>query len=181
MSNNEFERASSTGARSSQIDPAKKAQKFASDAFSKASDVMGDATEKAKEQASLAASSVAEQVKDLLNRQVGSGAEMVSHFASAAKSAANDLDNNAPAFAPVVRGLADKIDGFADDIRDKTADQLYTTASDFTRKQPALVFGLAALAGFFAFRTFKSTPSVVSSPSIQPEGDYRNRASQSHG
>ena len=180
MSNKDSGSAFSSGARDSQSDPTKKAQKFASDAFSKAAGAMGDVADKAKEKASSAAGTMADQVKDLLNRQVGNGADMVGHFASAAQSAADDLDDNAPAFAPVVRGLADRIDGFADDIRDQTADQLFNKASDFTRKQPALVFGLAALAGFFAFRTFKSTPSVVS-PSIQPASDHRNRMSQSHG
>ena len=178
MTNKDSEGAFTSGARKNQSE---KAQSFTSDAFAKASNAFGDATDKAKQQASSAASSMADHVKELLNRQVASGADFVSHFASAAKSAAADLDQNAPGFAPVVRGLADRIDGFADDMRDQTADQLFDTASDFTRRQPALVFGLAALAGFLAFRTFKSTPSVVASPSIQPEGGYRNRASQSHG
>jgi hypothetical protein len=31
-----------------------------------------------------------------------------------------------------------------------------------------MVFGLAAVAGFFALRVLKSTPSTVSSPPIQP-------------
>jgi len=38
--------------------------------------------------------------------------------------------------------------------------QLVRTASDYTRKQPALVFGLAALAGFALLRVLKSnTPT----------------------
>ena len=32
------------------------------------------------------------------------------------------------------------------------------TASDFTRRQPALVFGLASLAGFVLLRVLKSNP-----------------------
>jgi hypothetical protein len=31
-------------------------------------------------------------------------------------------------------------------------------ATDFTRKRSALVFGLASLAGFLAFRVIKSSP-----------------------
>ena len=37
-------------------------------------------------------------------------------------------------------------------------DDLIKKASDFTRKQPALMFGLASLAGFLAFRVLKSSP-----------------------
>jgi hypothetical protein len=40
-------------------------------------------------------------------------------------------------------------------------------ASNVTRRQPALVFGLAALAGFFVFRTLKAAPSGASTSSHQ--------------
>lgn len=43
-------------------------------------------------------------------------------------------------------------------------------ASDFTRKQPALVFGLASLAGFLAFRVLKSSP-----PSAMEHEPMNNR------
>jgi hypothetical protein len=56
----------------------------------------------------------------------------------------------------LVRGVADRLDDYADGLRDKSIDQLMKTASDFTRRQPAVVFGVAALVGFFALRTFKS-------------------------
>jgi hypothetical protein len=44
-------------------------------------------------------------------------------------------------------------------LQDQSVDQLWRSASNYTRRQPAVVFGLAALAGFFALRTFKSTPA----------------------
>jgi hypothetical protein len=52
-------------------------------------------------------------------------------------------------------------------LRDQSIDEIWQSAADFTRRQPALVFGLAALAGFFALRTVKSSQSM-SAPSIQP-------------
>ena len=67
----------------------------------------------------------------------------------------------------LVRGFAHNVDNYADNLEDQTVEQLAQSASDFTRRQPALVFGLAAIAGFFAFRTFKSA-RTVSSPPIQP-------------
>ena len=73
----------------------------------------------------------------------------------------------------------------AEDLRDQTVDDLLRTASDFTRKQPALVFGLASLAGFLAFRVLKSsTPR----PSWEQEWEhdsrtrrFEGRAGQFHG
>ena len=94
---------------------------------------------------------------------------MVGHLAGAAKRAAQELDRDAPQVAGLVRTAAGRLDGYANDLRDQSVEQLFRTASDFTRRQPAMVFGLAALVGFFALRTLKSTPSSsVSSPPIQP-------------
>ena len=140
----------------------------ASDAFAKVSDVARDAGSKAREAASETAFTMTEQVKELLDRQIGNGASVAGHFANSAKLAADDLDRNSPLLAGMVRSLARKVEGYADEFQDQTVDHLTRTASDFTRKQPALVFGLAALAGFFIFRTMKSAPGTTASPSIQP-------------
>ena len=114
-------------------------------------------------------------MKELLDSQLASGVEMVGHLGSfCAQRAADDLNRNAPQLAGLVRGVADRIEGYADNMRDQSVDELFRSASNFTRRQPALVFGLAALAGFFAFRTIKSTPlptQPVGRPNV-PSGDY---------
>jgi len=157
----------------------------AKEAVSKLSDAAQQATAKIKQSTSEATSNVTHQVKDLLNAQVGSGAEMVGHFANSAKRAAEDLDRNAPQLAGLVRGVANRIEGFADDMRDQSVDQLMRTASDFTRRQPALVFGLAALGGFFVFRTLKAAGDTTSNyqgaSRYQSAGDRQQGASQYHG
>jgi hypothetical protein len=62
-------------------------------------------------------------------------------------------------------------------MQDQTVDHLVRAASDFTRKQPALVFGVAALAGFFMYRTMKGVQSTASPP-IQPT---HHEADQAYG
>jgi hypothetical protein len=114
-------------------------------------------------------STITDQVKELLDSQLASGVEMVGHLGSSAKRAAADLDRNAPQLAGLVRGVGDRIESYADDMRDQSVDELFRSASNFTRRQPALVFGLAALAGFFAFRTIKSTP-LPTQPVRRPRG-----------
>jgi hypothetical protein len=52
------------------------------------------------------------------------------------------------------------LDGLANDLHDQSVDELVRSASDFTRRQPALVFGLAAVAGFVALRTVYSASSA---------------------
>ncbi|MPZ40497.1 MAG: hypothetical protein GEU95_21090 [Rhizobiales bacterium] len=151
----------------------------ANDTFSTASDMAGDAAGKAKQAASDTVATMTEQIKQLLDRQVGSGADVVGHFAGAAKRAAQELDSEAPQLAGIVRTAADRMDGYAHDLRDQSVEQLTRAASNFTRRQPAMMFGLAALAGFFAMRTLKSTPTTVASPPIQPS-PY-GRAGEFHG
>ena len=139
----------------------------AGEAFSKASDTARDAGEKAKRAAADAASSI--NVMGLLNDQLGVGAQSGNRFASSMRVAADDLDHENPMLADLVRGFAHNVDHYADRLEDQTVEQLAKSASDLTRRQPALMFGLAALAGFFVFRTFKSaSASPVASPPIQP-------------
>lgn len=139
----------------------------AGQAYSKASEMARDASETVKQAASDTASTVTENVKELFDRQLGIGADMAGQFASSIKLAADDLDREAPMLAGLVRGFANTVDGYAEGLQDQTVEQLTQRASDFTRRQPALVLGLAAVAGFFMFRTWKSA-QPVSSPSIQP-------------
>jgi ElaB/YqjD/DUF883 family membrane-anchored ribosome-binding protein len=151
------------------------------DASSKASEMAQQAVETAKQAVSDTTSSVIQQTKGLMDHQVGNAADMVGHVAGSARCAADDLEKNAPQLAGLVRSLANRAEVYADDLRDQSADQLLRAASDFTRRQPAMVFGLAALAGFFVFRTIKST-SPVASPSIQPQqGGNRSHSGEYHG
>ena len=142
----------------------------AADAYEKTSDFTGQAAERARQAAADAASSMSGQVKGLLDRQVEAGASMVGDFARSLHVAADDLHENAPQMAGLMRGVAERVSDYAEELEDCTADDVIRVASDLTRRQPALVFGLAALAGFLAFRTFRSAPTSTSmhSPSIQP-------------
>ena len=151
----------------------------AGDAFSKASDMARDAGARAKRAASETASSVSDSVMGLLNEQLGTGAASAGRLADAMRVAANDLSRESPLLAGVVRTFAGNVDGYAGRLENQTVEQLTKTASDYTRRQPALVFGLAAVAGFFAFRTFKNAQSV-SSPPIQPTDQHQSGWKQGH-
>ena len=134
-------------------------------------------TNTAKRAASEAASTIGSHMKELLDNQLGSGADIIGQLGSSAHRAAEDLELNAPQLAGLVRGVADRMEGYAEDLRDQSVDELFRSASNFTRRQPALVFGLAALAGFFALRTLKSTaPRPQSS-----RGQRRSATGEYHG
>ena len=140
----------------------------ASDAFAKASDMARETGAKAKQAASDTASSLNEQVRDMLDKQISNGWDFAGEVANSFKLAADDLDQKSPFAAGLVRNFADKVEDYAEEFQDQTVEQVIRSASDFTRRQPALVFGLAAMAGFFIFRTIKATQGDTFTPSIAP-------------
>src|ERR1700730_9769351 len=146
--------------------------KAAKDALSRASSFAEDAGGKVKQAASDTATLTGE-VKDILNRQVGGGADMLGNVARSVRRAAEHIERDSPQIADLARTLAMRVDGYAHDLRDQSVEQIWQTTKDFTRRQPAVVFGLAALAGFFALRIVKSSPSVPAPP-IQPSHSYRS-------
>jgi len=177
MSNQDYRHASSQDSSSG-----RGGASSGSDMMAKASELAGEAASKIKQGATETAATVGGEVKQLLDKQVSSGATMVGHLARSAQRAAQELDREAPQLAGIVRAAADRMDGYASNLQDQSVDQLVKGASDFTRKQPALMFGLAALAGFFVMRTLKSAPTSVSSPPIQPSHAGNSQSSSSfHG
>jgi hypothetical protein len=55
------------------------------------------------------------------------------------------------------------MDSFAAQVREKSIDDLFQEGSDFARRQPAIVFGAAAVVGFALLRMLKvGTPNVQS-------------------
>jgi hypothetical protein len=171
MSSQDYPREPYGGAaRNTSSDWTATATKAAKDAVSTASSVAGDAAEKVREAASETAATVTSHVKQLLDRQVEGGAQMLGSVARSANRAAEDLERDAPQIAGLARAFASRVDEYADQLRSQSFDEVVKNASDFTRRQPALVFGLATLAGFFALRILKSSPSVTA-PSIQPNSD----------
>ena len=127
----------------------------ASDAAVRLSDAAQAAGRQAKDAASGLAAEANQNVKGLLNDQIATGADLAGHLAKAARVAADDLVPNAPKLAGMVRTAANTMDEFSGTMRDRSVEDLFHSASDFTRRQPAAVFGAAALAGFFLFRILK--------------------------
>jgi ribosomal protein S18 acetylase RimI-like enzyme len=95
MTNQDFGRNNDTTTRGKDS----KAQNIggaASEAFAKVADVARDAGSKAKEAASETAFTVTEQVKELLDRQIGNGASVAGHFASSVRGRVSGPDRRAP-------------------------------------------------------------------------------------
>jgi hypothetical protein len=111
----------------------------------------------AQDQESGAVSTITSQVQGALDQQITRGAIMMTNVARSARRAADELDTDAPQVAGLVRGVADQVEQYSRSLENQSVTDVYQAASDFTRRQPAVVFGIAALAGFFALRTVKSS------------------------
>jgi hypothetical protein len=153
------------------------------DAVSKLTDVAQQAGSQAKQTASSMAAEATQGAKGFLNSQVAAGADLAGHVADSVRSAADKLEQNAPQLAGLVRGAAEGVEGFSRDMRDQSVEDLWRTASEFSRKQPAVVFGLASLAGFLLFRVLKAGPSDGERSGRQyPRGQsYREDSRQAYG
>jgi hypothetical protein len=134
----------------SPADAAQSTRSTAREAFAQAADMARDAGSRAREAASETASTLTDHVHDLLDRQVRQGAAMAGHVARSARIAADELQREAPLLAGLMRSGAGRLDGVAGAIEGKGIHDLTRTAADFTRRQPALVFGAARASSFYA-------------------------------
>jgi hypothetical protein len=130
-----------------------------SQATSKLSEAAQQAGSLAKEGLTSLSSQATSTVKDVLNQQVNAGAELAGHVAESVKRAADNLDQNVPQLAGLVRGAAARIEALSAEARNKSVDELFLDASGFARRRPALVFGGAAVVGFALFRILKAGAS----------------------
>jgi hypothetical protein len=152
------------------------------DAVSRVSDAAQQAGSGAKDAAYALASDANKKATGLLNQQFATGADFAGNIAEAVNAAADSLEQKSPQLAKFVRGAAETVEEFSKDIRGQTVQELVKTASDFTRKQPALVFGLASLAGFAVFRVLKSnTPARSSYDEATSRGQNYGSRNQDYG
>lgn len=140
----------------------------------RASSFAFQATDSVLQAASEGASSITHRVHGMLDEQVDRGAAMMSQVASSTRLAADDMSETLPHVAGLVGSMADRIDAFAEEVRDKTVDQVVGIAADFTRRQPLVTFGLAALAGFVVMRALGNS-SVPTQPARPAAKKRRSR------
>ena len=120
---------------------------------------------------------IAEPLKDKAEqlaqqqKQVGSG--HMRKLATAVDAAARELEPEMPKIANSVHEVAHRIEKTADDLRNRNMDELFEEFDRYARKQPAIVFGGALVAGFVLSRFLKSsaTPAPTQPMGTRPMGD----------
>jgi len=149
--------------------PTSKDKSWSSDSAStdmaKAADDVAEQVKKSADQVMTAAKEtvqeLAEPLKDkaldMAKEQKDAGADHLRMLARAMDSASQAVQGDVPQLANYIKTLSGKLEQVSSDIRDQELDQLGQTASDFAKRNPALVFGGAMLAGIALTRFLKSS------------------------
>lgn len=132
--------------------------------------------EAAKSLASDALGAASDTVKERMDDNVQGSAAYIARIAEFVRTAAEELSADAPLVAGLATKSADKLDDLSDSLASKSATELLDMARETARRNPALVFGIAATVGFLAFRTFKSRPVEVEDLEQDEAGDQYERA-----
>jgi hypothetical protein len=100
-------------------------------------------------------SAVTGKAEELAGRSAQAGADAVAGVAKTAATLADSLKDQSPVVADYVRSTGQRIDRLADDLRDKSAGELLTLATDFGKRQPLALLAGAAVIGFALARIVK--------------------------
>jgi hypothetical protein len=125
---------------------------------------MGQAKEhlsEAVEQTRAAFGDAAETTKDtargVAEQQKRAGADRIDTLASAVHGAAKEIEPEMPQAAGYIRDAADRLANMSSTLRERSLDDLVGQLGEFARRQPAMFFGGAVLAGVALSRFLKSS------------------------
>ena len=174
MSDQDFPRGAAGNVRA-QEGASEWTTKAAKDALSRASAFAEEAGGgKVKQAASDTAETITGEVKEILNRQVGGGADMLGNVARSVRRAAEDIERNSPQIADLARTLATRVDGYAHRPARSVgrADLAARRGPHTAAAGGGFRVGSTARA-FLRYKIVKSSPSVPAPP-IQPSLSYRS-------
>jgi uncharacterized phage infection (PIP) family protein YhgE len=123
--------------------------------------------EAARERATEVTDSIKHQARDAAEQQKEAGADQISGIAQAADAAADKLQDQIPLASEYIRDLARRMETAASSLRERNIDELLQQATDFGRKQPAMLFAGALLTGVALARFAKSSSKTGSSAGKQ--------------
>jgi hypothetical protein len=103
------------------------------------------------------ASTAIEQADQYATKQKEAGAEHVAHFARAMECAAGELEETSPELAGYARRAASSVDRFSNTLRERSVRELVDDTNDFARREPALFFAGAIVAGIALSRFLRSS------------------------
>ncbi len=98
-----------------------------------------------------------DQASRFADEQKRAGAQRMDDIAQAVHRAADDIGNQMPAAAGYIHSAAARLESGAAALRDRSVGDLVSELSDLARREPAVLFGGAMLAGLALSRFLKSS------------------------
>lgn len=129
-----------------------------------ATDALRSTANAAAAQTSDVFANVSDEVSHAIDKEKQRGAESVLGIARAITTAAEELDQQSPALAGHLKTAARSIESLSKGIKDRNLRELTDEAGNLARRQPAVFFAGAVLAGFTLARFLKSTPPRQAPP-----------------
>jgi hypothetical protein len=120
-----------------------------------------DAGTRAKEKFDESTERLTDQAMSFGEEQKKMSAKQVRGIAEAAHVAARELEARMPMAASLVHSTADRLDGAAVALRERSIGQLLDDIGAFARREPVLFFGGALVAGFALSRFVKSSAADI--------------------
>jgi hypothetical protein len=118
-----------------------------------AASLVSSATEALKNRA---ADVIKDTASDYAEARKREGAERIKGLGRAVHGAADEIGKEIPAAADYVHTAASSLESAADELRNRSIEDLIGTFTRFARQQPAAAFAGAVLAGFVLSRFLKS-------------------------
>jgi hypothetical protein len=115
---------------------------------------------KAKQKLDETAERISEQARSFSDQQRSIGAEQIVGIADAVHIAAQELEARMPKTAQMVHSTADQLTSAAAALRQRSVNQLLSDIGDFARREPAIFFGGAVLAGFTISRFLRASATT---------------------
>ena len=106
-----------------------------------------------------AAEAIRDTAGDFAEQQKREGAERIKGFGRAVHGAADQIGKEIPQAADYVHEAASRIEAAADELRNRSVEDLISGFTRFARQQPAAAFAGAVLAGFVLSRFLKTARS----------------------
>jgi hypothetical protein len=94
--------------------------------------------------------------QDFAEQRKREGAERIKGFGRAVHGAADEIGKEIPEAAEYVHTAASRIENAADELRNRSIEELIGGFTRFARRQPVAAFAGAVLAGFVLSRFIKS-------------------------
>jgi hypothetical protein len=98
-----------------------------------------------------------EKALEVANEKKDAGADQLQLLARAMQGASEAVASDVPHFAGYIKKWSGSVEKVSTDIRERDLDELGQTMTDFAKRNPALVFGGAILAGLALSRFLKSS------------------------